>query len=320
MYLKQSEHEYFGRPLNFISPSDMKGCMTPAEFYYKKFVESQEQKDAKETKATILGTAIHALLLEKHKMEDCFWIFKKPYPDKSMNLTANKEAKAAQEMINAGKKCIDEKDWENLQKLAANVHKFISPELIESEFAIIEHSFYAKIIFDRDGVFQKVEDITDFAELEADKKNPDYIIMPICTKPDVLRPDHGIDIDVKSCVSAYPDKFAKDALSLGYPIQVAMGLDITSAVMKTDIDTFLFLALEKEPPYLGALFDASDFIEYGRSLYRKRLLRIYYYAKKNYWPGYSIWSQTDIDDDTEINKPINLYLPHYAIPVEQIKF
>jgi hypothetical protein len=318
MYLQQSEKEYFGRPLNFISPSDIKSCGTPAEFYYKKFVENEEEKEAKETKATILGRAIHALILERKKIDEAFWIFKKPYPDKTMALTANKEAKAQQEIINEGKQMIEQKDYDNIVKLAANVKTFISDNLIESPEAIIEHSFYAKIIFDKEGLFQKVEDIADFTELEADKKNADYIIIPICTKPDLVRPDIGMDIDVKSCVSAHPVKFSKDAYTMGYHVQVAMGLDITSAVLKTDIDSFMFLALEKTPPYLGALYDAADFIEYGRAVYRKRLLNIYKYSKKNYWPGYSIFSI--MEGDEEQNKPIALWLPTYATPVDQLKF
>jgi len=318
MYLKQSEREYFGRPLNFISPSDIKGCNTPAEFYYKKFVENEEEKEQKETKATILGRAIHALILERKKVDECFWIFKKPYPDKTMNFTANKDAKARLEMENEGKLMIEEKDFNNIVKLAENIKTFISENLIYSEHSIIEHSFYAKIIFTRDGEFQKVENVVDFAELEEDKKNPDYIIMPICTKPDCLRPDIGIDIDIKSCVSAHPVKFSKDAYTLGYPVQVAMGLDITSAVMGTEIDTFLMLALEKTPPYLGALYDAADLVDYGRTLYRKRLLHIYRYAKQGYFPGYSIFSQ--IEGEGEQNKPIPLWLPTYATPVEQMKF
>lgn len=319
MLLKQSEREYFGRPLNFISPSDIKNCGTPAEFYYKKFIESEEQKEAKETKATILGGAIHALILERKKIDEAFWIFKKPFPDKSMALTANKDAKAAQEVINEGKQMIEKKDYDNIVKLAANVKTFISDNLIESPHAIIEQSFYAKIIFDREGVFQKVANIVDFAELEEDKKNKDYIIMPICTKPDLLRPDIGMDLDVKSCVSAHPVKFSKDAYTLGYHVQAAMGLDITSAVMGVDIDSFIFLALEKTPPYLGALYDASELIEYGRSVYRKRLLHIYRCSKKNIWQGYSIYSPMQ-DEEGEQNKPIALWLPTYATPVDQMKF
>jgi hypothetical protein len=318
MRLLQSERDYFGRPLNFISPSDIKNCGTPAEFYYKKFVENEEEKEAKETKATILGKAIHALILERKKIDECFWIFKKPFPDKTMNFAANRDAKAAGEIDNDGKLMLEQKDYDNIVKLSANVKTFISDNLIESPEAIIENSFYAKIIFDRDGVFQKVEDIADFAEMEEDKKNPDYIIMPICTKPDLLRPDIGMDLDVKSCISAHPVKFSKDAYQMGYHIQAAMGLDITSAVTKSIIDSFIFLALEKTPPYLGALYDASELIEYGRSVYRKRLLNIYRYAKKNYWPGYSIYSP--MEGDEEQNKPIALWLPTYATPVEQMKF
>lgn len=319
MYKKESERDYFGRPLNFISPSDIKSCGTPAEFYYKKFVESQEEKEQKETKATILGSAIHALILERKKVDECFWIFRKPFPDKTMAFTANKEAKAKQEIENAGKQVIDELDYDNIIKLSENVNTFISRNMFDSPEAIIEHSFYAKIIFDSEGTFQKVEDIKDFAELEGDKKDKEHIIIPICTKPDLLRPDIGIDLDVKTCVSAHPNKFSKDAYTLGYHIQVAMGLDITSAVMGVPIDTFLFLALEKTPPYLGAIYDAVDFIEYGQSVYRKRLLHIYRYAKKNYFPGYSIYSPMQ-DGDEEANKPIPLWLPTYATPADQMKF
>ncbi len=319
MILKQSEHDYFGRPLNIISPSDLKKGKTPAEFYYFKFVENEEQKEARETKATKLGTLAH-MLIEKQKIEDKFWIFTKPYPDRNMNFGLNKEALAKQEIENAGKKMVEEKDYNNLSEMTKNLTNIISENLIYHPDAIIEHSFYAKIIFDRDGVFQKVEDLADFAEIEADKKNPDYIIMHICTKPDFLLPDIGLDMDFKTCKSAFPAKFAKDAYDMGYTVQAAMGLDITSAVLKTDIDTFLFLALEKEAPYLGSLLNAEeDFIEYGRAVYRKRLLKVYHYAKQGFFPGYSIYSSSE-SDGSECNKPIPLHIPHYAIPVEEMKF
>jgi exodeoxyribonuclease VIII len=89
-------------------------------------------------------------------------------------------------------------------------------------------------------------------------------------------------IDVKTCRSADPDKFVKEMINLGYPIQEAMYLEGFEA------DAFAFIAIEKGDFNTVEVYTLDDiFAECGHLMYREALQKWSEYRGKDHWPTYT---------------------------------
>jgi hypothetical protein len=122
----------------------------------------------------------------------------------------------------------------------------------------------------------------------------------------LLPKGHDIILDYKSAESAEPMAFAKSAANYGYDIQAGFYTDGVKAATGRDC-RFLFLAQEKEAPYLSALFDATDdrcepmAAECGRVKYREGMARLAQALATGVWEGFG--------DDV-----FPLQLPAWAVP------
>jgi len=105
-------------------------------------------------------------------------------------------------------------------------------------------------------------------------------------RPDYLRQD-GIVIDVKTTVCAKRKVFERQIMTYNYHIQAAWYFDAYESLTKRAADSFIFVAIEKEPPYAVAVYIADPtVIEKGRHEYT-RAFEIYKQClKENRWPGY----------------------------------
>lgn len=84
----------------------------------------------------------------------------------------------------------------------------------------------------------------------------------------------GVVVDLKTCVNAGEYEFRRDIAKYGYDVQAALYLDGISIATKRIYDAFIFVAIEKEPPFrVEAYLLSMDFIERGQREYR-RLLNI----------------------------------------------
>lgn len=316
MILPQSMFEYQGKPLDFIAPSDLKGKKTPKEFYYWKYVHIPEP-NKEETKAETIGTAAHVAILEQDKWAEKVAVYSDPYPDRTMGYKPKKQHYARFTADHAGKTIIYWKDFELIQDMKRSLAKTMDVSLLNPKGAIIENSFYAKLIFKKDGTVERIEDLKDFEEVN--KTSKDDLVLFVCTRPDLVRKreEACVDIDLKTCQSVNPKKFAKDSYGFEYHIQAAMGVDIVGACMDTEVDLFIFIAIEKNPPYDALPFYCSfNTIDYGRTMYQHRLWEIWKARKAGYFEGYSIYSDmSNIDEegnDVRKQKMIALEIPRYA--------
>lgn len=104
------------------------------------------------------------------------------------------------------------------------------------------------------------------------------------------RPDWmsgNVIADLKSCVDASPNGFARAVANFGYEIQAAFYLDL-AAVLKLEKEHFFFIACEKEPPYAVAVYELDEeSINIGRTKYRRLLARYLQCVVADTWPGYS---------------------------------
>lgn len=119
-----------------------------------------------------------------------------------------------------------------------------------------------------------------FGEMEIDgvkvqtKCRPDYV------SKDCL-------IDIKTTICGRYDDFKRAINKYRYHVQAAFYLDVVNQVMKNndpawiDIDTFIFVAVEKEAPYPIAVYMLDrESIDLGRKLYQEDLKTLVKYLKE----------------------------------------
>jgi exodeoxyribonuclease VIII len=95
-------------------------------------------------------------------------------------------------------------------------------------------------------------------------------------------------LDLKTTKDASPSGFTGAAEHYRYHVQAAFYLDGWHAATGRWIDEFIFVAVEKEPPYAIGLYRLPAWkIEEGRNLYRRDLATYEYCRDRDEWPGYS---------------------------------
>lgn len=94
--------------------------------------------------------------------------------------------------------------------------------------------------------------------------------------------------DLKTARSSEPTEFGKACADYGYAIQAANYIDAVRALDLDPDPAFLFVAVEKEPPYVvtvGQLDD--DSLAVGRYLLRKAIRLFAECVERDDWPGYA---------------------------------
>ncbi len=102
--------------------------------------------------------------------------------------------------------------------------------------------------------------------------------------------------DLKTTQSALADRFFGEAYRYGYHLQVAMYVDAGRAlgIFGEEVPWFVFVCVEKHPPYLVRCFDVHDdpgaqswpFIDLGRKQYKTLLQQYKWCTEHDEWPGY----------------------------------
>lgn len=236
----------------------------PSGFLYR------QQQYKKPTVAMQLGTLVHEMVLEPEVAKEKY--VKAPeFGDQRK--TANKEAKAAFEAENEDKIPIAAADFERAERMSENVlsHPMASLFL---DGSVNESSVYW---------WYKKEYDDDL----------DYNVM--CkVRPDAISISHpGMLLDLKTTEDASFTGFSKQIHKYSYHLSAAMYLegvnqcdeliDFTRAFLFT---SFVFVAVEKEPPYNVALYELSkEDLRQGRVMFRKAV-KAYQLAKQENFPGY----------------------------------
>lgn len=93
--------------------------------------------------------------------------------------------------------------------------------------------------------------------------------------------------DLKTCASAAPDDFLRDAMRYGYPASAAWYMRGAAALMERP-QTFLWVAVEKEPPHIVQVYEATvDLIDYGWRVCHRGLDNLQRATETHYWSGYA---------------------------------
>ena len=105
-------------------------------------------------------------------------------------------------------------------------------------------------------------------------------------RPDWMRADHLL-VDLKTTACAKPEDFMRSAFQYRYHVQAAFYCDAYEAVTGTPAQGFVFIAVEKEPPYGVTVFVAdSEFMRKGREEYKRNLRAYADCQQADLWPCY----------------------------------
>lgn len=131
---------------------------------------------------------------------------------------------------------------------------------------------------------------------------------PIHTKArfDFISSNRCRIVDLKIMQNADKANFAAAVAKFGYHIQAAYYMDVIGETPKPK--EFIFVAIEKEPPYLCGIYRLSqETIDLGRERYKKAV-RIFknkpYFSTQNYY-------EVDLEFDT-VEREQTITLPAYA--------
>lgn len=212
------------------------------------------------------GSLVHALVLEPDIAEASY----RPRADVDGRTKEGKAIRENENMlaITDGIEFVSRKDWNTAQAIATSVHTHLGAA-----------SLFAG------GVAEQAGFCDDFNGVKARIK-PDY------------RTSEFI-VDLKTTQDARPDSFLRSIMTFGYCVQAAYYLDVAQAI-DGETRKFYWVAVEKEPPYAVAVYEASDaMIRYGREQYLKAIELYKECATFDQWPAYS-------------NKIETLTLPHWV--------
>jgi len=118
-------------------------------------------------------------------------------------------------------------------------------------------------------------------------------------RPDAVT-ERGVIVDLKTTRDASPEGFAKSIAQYRYHVQAAFYSDGYKAAFGEPPRGFVFIAVETEPPYLVAVYVASETMtSRGRIDYQTDLDTFRRCRDANEWPGYS-------------DAPLTIDLPKWA--------
>lgn len=125
-----------------------------------------------------------------------------------------------------------------------------------------------------------------FMELSVDWTDPATGVL--CkARLDAYNEDIGTVIDIKTTIDASPQGFARKLYSYGYNRQAAWYLESLKAHGEA-ANHFVFIAVEKEPPYSVGLYRLSDeAIKLSKSENEALLRKYAECLRTDSWPGYT---------------------------------
>ena len=112
-------------------------------------------------------------------------------------------------------------------------------------------------------------------------------------RPDYLRQDQHVISDLKTSLDASPEGFPRQAANFKYHLSAAMYAHGYKAITGHDLEAFIFVVVEKSPPYNLAVYEMDqESMQAGYRLYRKAIDIFNECTRLNQWPGYSENLQT----------------------------
>jgi len=221
--------------------------------------------ERKETDAMRFGTMYHHFILEP----DTFY---KEYQVVDINDRPNKKF---------GMSAKDNKFWLATfdNPVSSDTH-----EQLKAMKAVLFRHPYAKSLLTKGEA-----EASYYCEVDIGAAEP----LKVRLRPDNVKHEKRIIVDLKTAKDASVDGFKKDAANLNYHIQAAFYADMMELIMKEELGyEFFFVAQEKVKPYCFNIFQASpQFRSVGKYEYELLLMLYSWCLEHNKWPGYQVFCQ-----------------------------
>ena len=266
-------HEEYHNDTSRVSKSGLDKLDQSAAHYYAAYLDpNRERRD--ETAAMFEGTALHTAILERNEFNKRYILLPKNAP--SMDCLRHRNAAKPSPDTLKNIKWWDEFNVQRKDRL------------------IIKNDLYNEVQKISDSVFRHpaanwllsnkatVEGYIQWDDIETGvpcKCRPDFDITDKNSPP--------LFVDLKSTINASPDGFSKSVVNYRYDIQAAFYLDGAAANFKPR-DGFIFIAVEKEPPYAVGVYNLPDeMLQVAHARYIENL-NTYKKAKETgIWPAYA---------------------------------
>ena len=218
--------------------------------------------DEDEKKAMVFGSAFHTMTLEPEKFDSGFAVSPEGLDRRTK---AGKETFARFEMEAVGKRIIDAKTLEDVQAMAKSVYSHPLAGSLTRGGTAEQSIFWEPAVVE--GVLSKCR--PDFVKQLADGR---YVV-----------------VDLKSTEDARPFAFERSAWKFRYHVQAAYYWDGCTEAFCRAPDAFVFVAVEKKPPYAVAVYEASiDMMNAGRAEYHADLMTFRRCELSGEWPAYPV--------------------------------
>ncbi len=226
---------------------------TPKHYWYERY--SGRCKASTPTEEMILGNAVHTFVLEPGQFHKRYYIWQKQ----------NKTTKAGKA------------SWLEASTIAAENNLTI----INSEQYNQIQEMYASIMGN-----QVAKDLVEGGKYEQSLFWIDNDTGLACkARPDIWQ--HGFVGDLKTCNTAAPRAFERAIHDYGYHIQAAMIQEAIKSCTGELINDFVFIAIEKTPPYAVCCYGLDSIaLEVGSAIFHETLNNIKHCMDIGEWPSY----------------------------------
>lgn len=217
-----------------------------------------------ETEAMKIGTMVHTIILE---------------PELITNYAVFNDAQIVAEIGGGNPRATNRyKEWKHALMLENEGKIFVTGNLLTSVLRMREAVYSHPSAKDL---------LTDFtAEQTFMWVDPETGVMCKC-RPDAVKNDGKIILDIKSTEDA-GEAFAKSVFNYRYHVQAPFYMDGFEAATGIRPEWFIFIAVEKNPPYdVVVYYTPADVMEFGRNEYKNDLRRFKECKQSGIWPGYS---------------------------------
>jgi exodeoxyribonuclease VIII len=231
----------------------------PAKYRYIK----DHPEDREETDALTFGRAIHSAILTPDEFAKDFTLLPKFVGRGAVN------AKRAWAEENASKTPLKPDSYEKIERMRE---------------ALFNSVIARKLFWD----WQGDSELTALWASQLDPSVPPVLCKGrmdrVVTSPD----GNKIIVDLKTTESADPHDFPRKCFyQYRYHVQAASYIDGLRDASGDNVDSFIFVAIEKEPPYLIACYVSDDaFLQVGRAHYLKNVKTYAECCLSGNWPGY----------------------------------
>lgn len=257
-------NEAYHSDTSHISKSGLDLIAKSPLHYWDKYLNPKSLKK-EETPAMFLGTAVHTAVLEPDKFDSEYLTLEDSQIIAQIGGKSPKATKKYKEWLaeitlqNAGKLILSSEQSETVKRISESVRA---------------HGFAAELL--QDGIAEQSFFFKDWETNAPCKIRPDWLS------------HYDLACDLKTTDDASPSAFMRSIVKYRYYVQAPFYLDGLEVAQSRKFSDFVFIAVEKTPPYAVACYVLDkDTLQLGRSEYRRNLAVYMDCLKSGNWHGFS---------------------------------